>query len=67
MSGLAMKTVAAGAERRIKVPLFTSSTIGAPLAAIWLAPPRKVRVGFCGATTTAPRPSAVVGAVGAGV
>ena len=57
-----MKTVAAGAERRIKVPLLTSSTIGAPLAATWLAPPRNGLVAFCGATATAPRPS-VVGAV----
>src|SRR5438477_7356820 len=65
MSGLAMKTVAAGAERRIKVPLLTSSTIGAPLAATWLAPPRNGRVAFGGATATAPRPSAIGAAVGA--
>src|SRR5215472_9412904 len=69
MSGLAIKTVAAGAVRRIKVPLLTSRTIGAPPAAIWLAPPPRSgrAAAFCGATATAPRPSAIGAAGGAAV
>src|SRR6185437_2813363 len=64
MSGLAMKTVAAGAVRRISVPLLTSSTIGAPLAPIWLEPPpRSGRAAFGGAVVTEARPSEVDAAV----
>src|SRR4051794_32249230 len=54
MSGFATKTVAAGAFRRIRVPLLTSRTIGPLLALIWLAPPlRDGRGAFCGAAVAA--------------
>jgi hypothetical protein len=39
MSGLATKTVLAGRDSRISVPLPTTSTIGLPLAGIWLGSP----------------------------
>src|SRR5215469_3313641 len=68
ISGLAMKTVAAGALNRISVPLLTSSTIGAPLALTWLAPPPRKGLGaFCGAAATAPRASVCGDAVCAAV
>src|SRR5438445_438289 len=54
-----MKTVAAAAVRRIRVPLPTSSTIGDPVAGIWLAPPpRSGRAAF-GAGATGSAASAV--------
>src|SRR5947209_5822819 len=61
-SGLATKTVPAAAVRRISVPLPTSSTIGAPLAGIWLAPPpRNGRAAFGDGAATMPRASGVGG------
>src|SRR5215472_2181579 len=63
MSGFATKTVAAGAFRRIRVPLLTSRTIGPLLALIWLAPPPRDGRGACCAAATA---AALSGAAGGG-